>query len=884
MAQEDLRALDDYLFKYLRDVLYAPSKATLDLSRLPDDLQQFGKGLQFFSQCAMETAAVAKALSKGALSGPLPSRQNEMAAPLKSLHASLSHLTWQTKQVAEGDYNQHVDFMGDFSNAFNIMVRLLEERWHSLEDLYRRSSAYIRLIHKIGENLLSIGGSRYAEAVVHSLKDLCETFNCAIVSLWQMDGENRKPERLFHWPVEEKSASLMIRTDWPKEWLDDLAAGRYVFVGSMAPWEGLFSQEVRSFLAIPLSVGGRLWGFMAMPGLSHEEKAYTEEEISVMTAGGLLIVSAVLAKEMTDSLVAAREDALRATRVKSEFLSRMSHEMRTPMNAIIGMTSIAKGANDEKKLQFCLSTIETSSQHLLNLINDVLDMSKIEAGKLELDAAPFDLEKMLMKVCNIIEERVEQKNQTLRVVIGKGVNVRCIGDEMRLSQVVTNLFSNAVKFTPEKGKILLTVEDVEEVEEVEKVPEETVAEGGRERLRLNVQNQGGRARSPLGLSGPPETPGVALSSCQGTTERTGPERIRLRFSVSDTGIGMTPEQMERLFGAFDQADASIARRYGGTGLGLAISKKIVEQMNGWIETRSEPGKGSTFVFEVELERDPQQDAGVVVEGRRVLVVDGDPESLEQFRSITDRFGVASDAAESGERAATLLNAALRSRTPYDVIFVDCDLPEKGGIETVRSFASGVDRGTVVLMASFLKWNAIEEEAGQAGIRRFLAKPLFPSSIRSVLDELREKDGGERVALPDDPVERTLDLSGRQILLTDDVELNRLIVRELLLETNVGIDEAESGEKALSMFEESPENYYDLVFMDIQMPGLDGYETTRRLRSLARPDAKTVPVIALTADAYREDAERAIEAGMNGHLAKPVEIDRMRDLLAGHLQR
>ncbi|MDR3231381.1 MAG: response regulator [Synergistaceae bacterium] len=819
MEQEDLRALDEYLFKYLHDVMYAPSKAKLDLSRIPDELQRFGKGLQFTGECAMETALVAKALSKGVLSGQLPSRQNEMAAPLKALHASLSHLTWQTQQVARGDYSQSVEFMGDFADAFNTMIRQLDERWTSLEDLYRRNAAYIGLIHKIGENLLSIGGSGYADAVVNSLKDLCETFDCVALSLWQAGHDGEHFECLFQWP---DGGTSSVQKSWPTEWLQKLSTGEGIFVSEVSSLDGLFSRDVRSFMAIPLMDKCGFWGFMAIPG--HEERFYSEEEISVMTAVGILAVSAILEKEMTDSLVAAKDAALEATRVKSEFLSRMSHEMRTPMNAIIGMANIAGGTDDREKLRFCLSTIETAASHLLNLINDVLDMSKIEAGKLELDAASFDMEKMLMKVCSILEEKADQKAQTLRVVMGKGTCAHYIGDGMRLSQVVTNLLSNAVKFTPERGKILLTVDEA---------------------------------------------------------ERIG-DHSRLRFSVSDTGIGMTREQAARLFSAFQQADSSIARRYGGTGLGLVISKKIVEQMNGRIEVTSEPGVGSTFRFEVEFERDPQQDAGAVFTGpgpeSRVLIVDADPESLEQFRTIVDQFGISADTAENSAQAVSLADVASRSGRPYDVIFLDYDLPGRNGIETARSFDPATNRDTVVIVASFLKWNRVEGEANQAGIRRFLAKPLFPSSVRDAID-----GPDERIVLTSDAGDQTLDLSGKRILVADDVEINRLILRELLQDTNIGIDEAEDGEKALFMFEESPENHYDAVLMDIQMPGIDGYETTRRIRRLARSDAETVPIIALTANAYREDVEKAMEAGMDGHLSKPVDIEEVRNLLAERLQ-
>jgi signal transduction histidine kinase/CheY-like chemotaxis protein len=654
-----------------------------------------------------------------------------------------------------------------------------------------------------------------------------------ILSLWRAADGERPSERLFHWPAGDESLPFMVQKEWPEDWLGELAAGRQIFENRAESLKGLFSSEILSLTLIPLMVGGRFWGFMTMPKRTKEP--YTEEETSIVTAGGILVVSAILEKEMTDSLVSAKDAALKATQVKSDFLSRMSHEMRTPMNAIIGMTRIARGTEDQEKLDFCLSTIDTSSSHLLNLINDVLDMSKIEAGKLELDSAPFDMEKMLMKACSVIEESVEQKNQRLHVVMGKDMHMNYIGDEMRLSQVLINLFSNAAKFTPENGKILLRVEE---------------------------------------------------------TER-GENNSKLRFTVTDTGIGISREQAGQIFNSFQQADASIAKRYGGTGLGLAISKKIVEQMNGRIEVFSEFGQGASFVFDVELARASQEEekeenpGASSLQGVRALIAGAEPETLEQIRNVTDRAGISPDIAPDGASAVSLVNAAARSGKPYGLIFWDLGLPNGSDdgiaddgiandeIAAISSFDSAADRDAVVLMTPLLKWNRIEERAKQAGIHRFLTKPLFPSSIRDVLSVLRGKDepdaGGESAA-------QIPDLSGRRMLLVDDVELNRIVLMELLSDTNIEIDEAADGETALSLFENSPEHRYDIVFMDIQMPGMDGYETTGHIRKLERADAKTVNIIALTAAAYKEDVEKAIQAGMNGHLSKPVDIDEVQKLL------
>jgi PAS domain S-box-containing protein len=373
--------------------------------------------------------------------------------------------------------------------------------------------------------------------------------------------------------------------------------------------------------------------------------------------------------------------AEKANQAKSDFLSRMSHEMRTPMNAIIGMTKIAEKTDDVSRLKYCLSTINTSSVHLLGIINDVLDMSKIEAGKFELEMLPMNIEKMIMKVSNIIIDNIEKKNQKLNVNMAKDLEMDYIADDLRLSQVVTNLLSNAVKFTPENGEITLNVEKA----------------GSKDNFNI------------------------------------------LRFSVIDTGIGMTEEQIARLFNAFEQADGSISRKFGGTGLGLAISKSIVEKMGGRIWVESEIGAGSSFIFEVTLERAPVQEGAV---------------------------------------------------------------QESPGI--------------------------ISDKAAEAP-----------------------------------------DLSGVKIILAEDVEINREIFTALLEETHITIDIAENGAIAVSKFRENPDKY-DLIIMDVQMPEMDGYEATRIIRAMDTPKAKNIPIIAMTANAFREDVDRCLEAGMNDHLAKPID--------------
>ena len=501
--------------------------------------------------------------------------------------------------------------------------------------------------------------------------------------------------------------------------------------------------------------------------------------------------------------------AEQASQAKSNFLSRMSHEMRTPMNAIIGMSKIAESTDDTDKLKYCLSMIGNSAEHLLALINDILDMSKIEAGKFDIHAAPFNLEETLSTICSLIVEKAGEKELHFSVDLGVGMPLRYIGDSLRLSQILANLLSNAVKFTPQGGRISMGVREV---------------------------------------------------------ERRGKSSV-LRFTVTDTGIGMTREQTAKLFNAFEQADTSISRRFGGTGLGLAISKNIAEKMNGSISAQSESGKGSTFTVDIEVERDEHATPvsppeGVIPSALRLLVVDADEEARARFAAMAGHFGFAVDQSASGEQALEM-----NAEKAHDLVFINCSLPEMSALET----AKGLDiagKSHLIMMGSFREWNTMDRDARCVGVAHFVSTPLFPSALLKVVADVLGKNASAQKQKPETTARKT-DLSSVSLLLAEDVPINREIFTALLENTGVRVDEAEDGYAALAKFSQAPEKY-DMIIMDVQMPGMDGFEATRAIRASGLPRAESIPIIALTANVFREDIEKCLACGMNDHLAKPID--------------
>jgi len=525
-------------------------------------------------------------------------------------------------------------------------------------------------------------------------------------------------------------------------------------------------------------------------------------------------------KILQDALLVAQK----ANDAKRDFLSRMSHEIRTPMNAIIGMSAIAFNyLDDKKRTADCLSKITFSSKNLLMLLNDVLDMSKIENGKLNIRQELFDLKNLVTSLADINYGLATAKGLAFEIVISGFKDELLLGDSMRVNQILLNLLSNAIKFTPKGGSV---------------------------RLEIRML-------------------------------RSASDKIWLRFIVKDSGIGMKKEFLEHLYEPFEQADNGIARKYGGTGLGMAITKNLVAIMDGTIEVESQEGAGTTFMVDLPFGVSKvDKKTAAEMEEMRVLVVDDDNDTCEHAAVLLKGMGVNVDWALNGFEAIEKVRSACEDDGRcYDVCFIDWCMPELDGIETARRMRRYVGPDVLIIIISAYDWSGIEEQAKAAGVNAFIAKPFFASNLYNTLLTVSRKPELGFSAVGN---KETYDFGGKKVLLVEDNELNMEIASELLKFVNLQVEHAENGKVAVDIFRNSKEKEYALIFMDIQMPLMNGYDAARCIRSSEHPAAGTIPIIAMTANAFNDDVQAAFDAGMNGYLAKPIDVEVLYKTIARYI--
>ena len=525
-------------------------------------------------------------------------------------------------------------------------------------------------------------------------------------------------------------------------------------------------------------------------------------------------------KILQDALLVAQK----ANDAKRDFLSRMSHEIRTPMNAIIGMSAVAFNyLDDKKRTADCLRKITFSSKHLLMLLNDVLDMSKIENGKLNIRQELFDLKNLVTSLADINYGIATAKGLAFEIVISGFKDELLLGDSMRVNQILLNLLSNAIKFTPKGGSV---------------------------RLEIRML-------------------------------RSASDKIWLRFIVKDSGIGMKKEFLEHLYEPFEQADNGIARKYGGTGLGMAITKNLVAIMDGTIEVESQEGAGTTFMVDLPFGVSKvDKKTAAEMEEMRVLVVDDDNDTCEHAVVLLKGMGVNVDWALNGFEAIEKVRSACEDDGRcYDVCFIDWCMPELDGIETARRMRRYVGPDVLIIIISAYDWSGIEEQAKAAGVNAFIAKPFFASNLYNTLLTVSRKPELGFSAVGN---KETYDFGGKKVLLVEDNELNMEIASELLKFVNLQVEHAENGKVAVNIFRNSKEKEYALIFMDIQMPLMNGYDAARCIRSSEHPAAGTIPIIAMTANAFNDDVQAAFDAGMNGHLAKPIDVEVLYKTIARYI--
>lgn len=586
----------------------------------------------------------------------------------------------------------------------------------------------------------------------------------------------------------------------------------------------LIEGEERQIYCSPIanSAGWYLISIMKNDTLNEAVTKLDNIRAAIMIGSSLIILTAMLfvfykyfglTQQQMRALDKAKEEAVHANKAKSDFLSSMSHDIRTPMNAIIGMTEIGlKSVTDSERVEDCLKKIMLSSKHLLGLINDVLDMSKIESGKMTFHMNRMSLRETLDDIVNIIQPQVKARSQFFDIFIRNILSEEVYCDGVRINQVLLNLLSNALKFTQEGGRI-----DVHVYQE---------------------------------------------------PSDQGEEYVRTHFEVEDNGIGMSQEFQKKIWDTFSRDSSEQVQKTTGTGLGMAITKRIVELMGGTIELQSELGKGSSFHVILDFRKAESVEEWKLPEWN-VLVVDDNEMLCHSAVSNLEELGIHAEWTLDGKKAIEMIEERHNRKEDYRFVLIDWKMPNMNGLQTIRRIRERIGKSVPVFLISAYDWSEIEEEARNVEIEGFISKPLFKSTLYSYLKHYAEEN-------PDDSEENeneAPDFTGKRILVAEDIEINWEIANEILSSFGFELEHAENGKICVDMFSASEIGYYDVILMDIRMPVMNGYDATRAIRALTRED-KELPIIAMTADAFENDVQVCLQCGMNAHVAKPLDIQEL----------
>lgn len=701
-------------------------------------------------------------------------------------NARLEYIRYMPIQGTPWSLIMRTDFFGSFQSAFlSLAVKLavylslfLLLSLKRNRDIFARDRLFTMMTANIDEVFLAYDLDRRKLTYVSGN---AERMLGLSADRLMADADSLRPYiRELPWDAEQAA------TDGDYVWVGDIRNPR---TGRTRPFH---------FRAYQMAEDGRRWAVVVLTDLTEEQKQK---------------------KLLEDALTAAEK----ANAAKSTFLTNMSHDIRTPMNAIVGMTAIASAhIADRDRVLDCLSKITVANTHLLGLINDVLDMSTIETGKMTFNHTPFCLSALCRDLVAMIQPQVEGKGLALFLDADPIVHERVVGDTLRLNQAFINIVGNAVKFTAPSGS-----------------------------LRIRIQET---------ASG---RPGYGL----------------YRFTFTDTGIGIDPAFLPRLFQPFERAENSTVSTTEGSGLGLAITRQIVHLMQGDIDVESEPGRGSRFTVTVPLRlHEEEDDEGPPSDwvGCRVLVVDDDEASREATIGLLRMLDMEGVGVGTGAAALDAVRAANGDGRGFHAVLADRKMPGMDGMELTRRLRDMWGPELLIVMVSAYDWSEMEETAREAGVNAFLVKPLFRSDLHNLFRRLAGKSGAERTGPA--PDQGLPSFSSRRVLLVEDNALNREIALAMLDMAGVTADTAGNGREALDMFVASPVGHYHMVIMDIQMPVMNGYEATAAIRELDREDARGIPIIAMTADAFVEDVRRAQSVGMNGHVTKPVAVDKLMAML------